>query len=129
MQVGTGINVFDQMAIMTIFGAGLDWLVGGGVMVHVGVSAQQYSGPINGVHVFVLCCLTCVAMGWAGRRGSTIVILHPFRIQMNEWKGLCGRQHLRGRRGLPRHRRAHARQRHHLQRVWGGAFMLVCLPA
>lgn len=53
-QIATAVHVFDQYAILASFGAGLDYCVGGGVLIHIGTAVNQYSGPVNSVRLWPL---------------------------------------------------------------------------
>lgn len=54
MQIATGISLLDSYGMLAAFGAGLDFCVCAGVMVHTGSAINQYSGPFTSVRTCVL---------------------------------------------------------------------------
>lgn len=45
VQVATGLSIEDMYATLFSAGAGLDYCVGGGVLIHTGTAVNQYTGP------------------------------------------------------------------------------------
>jgi len=45
-QIAVGVSLFDTYTMLASFGAGLDYCVCAGLMVHIGAAINEYSGPI-----------------------------------------------------------------------------------
>ena len=44
-QIQTGIAIEDYYCMIAAFGAGLDYCVGGGLMLHTGTNLHEFQGP------------------------------------------------------------------------------------
>lgn len=118
VQIATGVSLLDTYGMLAAYGAGLDFCVGAGVMVHTGAAINQYSGPFASVGD------VRGALNWFGlrtqhasREGHKEAFrIHPSHprpstadIQTGHGRrpGLCGCRHLR------LHREPHALHRYH----------------
>jgi hypothetical protein len=45
--IAVGVSLFDNYGLLASFGAGLDYCVCAGLMVHIGTALNQFSGPLT----------------------------------------------------------------------------------
>jgi hypothetical protein len=45
--IAVGVSIFDNYGLLASFGAGLDYCVCAGLMVHIGTALNQFSGPLT----------------------------------------------------------------------------------
>jgi hypothetical protein len=95
VQIVTGMTINDFYAVLAAFGAGFDFMVGGGFTIHTGVSLNQWNGPMYNVsgpfgRAVGVCPQPCAEL--------------TSRVFLVFWTGRVGRILVRGGRGVHRHR-------------------------